>query len=98
MRVLLDMDGVLANFPSAFATFLGADSTTPADYHAHKMHLVGTDFFSKIPPFANTVAIVEAVVARFGGYSICSAPMVEDVENSTAHKLIWLYHNRCLIL
>ncbi len=87
------MDGVIADFVTHFQNRVGLNSTSHDDYHQNKRQIVGTDFYATIPKFGNTDWIVKKVVDLFGGYSICTTPMQEDIDNSTRQKLVWIAEN-----
>lgn len=91
MQILLDMDGVLCDYRGAFAErFAGADCASKEQYHSLKHQLIGTDFFRNIPVFDNVQPLIHSIFKMFGGYSICSAPMLEDEVNSAQHKMAWI--------
>lgn len=93
MKIYLDLDGVLADYSTHFKNVTGVDNSDKHKYQEAKHQLVGTDFYRKIPKFANTDYIIQEVVNIFGEYSICSCPFLEDWDNSKRNKLIWIAEN-----
>lgn len=93
MKIYLDLDGVLADYSTHFKVVTGVDNSDKHKYQEAKYQLVGTDFYRKIPKFANTDYIIQQVVNIFGEYSICSCPFLEDWDNSKRNKLIWIAEN-----
>lgn len=93
MKLYLDLDGVLADYSTHFKDVTGLENTDRQKYQEAKHTLIGTDFYRKIPKFANTDYIIQEVVNIFGEYSICSCPFLEDLDNSKRNKLIWIAEN-----
>jgi hypothetical protein len=91
--IYLDMDGVLADFFSEYAKMAGVKSyrdIPPAKADPILNQLVGTDFFSRLPKFPTSDALVKLAISYAGGYSICSSPLRNDFANSAYWKKIWI--------
>lgn len=93
LTLYLDLDGVLADFPTSFFKLTGKTSTETDSYQAAKSQLIGTDFFANIEKFTYVDYLIKRVVEIFGDYRILSAPLIEDADNSRKHKLIWIANN-----
>lgn len=93
IKILLDMDGVLCDYSTHFVSITNANNKNICEYQKNKAKLIGTSFYSDIPKFDTTDQIIEFVCEHFGGYDICSTPMIEDWDNSIKHKLLWISNN-----
>ena len=93
--VYVDMDGVLANFFEEYAKLAGVKSGNYKDIPPAKTDptlnkMVGTDFFNRLPKFPTADKLLQLVTSMFGSYSILSAPLRGDHQNSTAQKHKWI--------
>jgi hypothetical protein len=102
-EIFLDMDGVLCDFFSEYAKLAGVPPDGSGRYNYRNIpsaktdptlnRMIGTDFFSRLPKFPTTDALVSTVTKLFGHYNICSSPLRGDHANSEEHKRIWLQQN-----
>jgi len=94
-KIYLDMDGVLADFFTAWATMAGVKSGNWKDIPQDKINptldqMIGTDFFNTLPKFPTTNTLVDMVIKYTGEYHINSSPLRNDHENSGKWKKVWI--------
>jgi len=92
-KIYLDMDGVLADFFTEYAKLADVKSyrdIPPAKADPILDNMIGTDFFSRLPKFPTTDALVKLAINYAGNYHICSSPLRNDFTNSAYWKKIWL--------
>jgi hypothetical protein len=90
------MDGVLADFFAEYAKLAGVKNyrdIPPASADPTLEKMVGTDFFSRLPKFSTTDALVKLALRYAKTYSICSSPLRNDYANSAKWKLAWIKEN-----
>ena len=93
MTLYLDMDGVLADFFSAFAKRFGKDHwKLIQDKEKAIAALRGTDFFSTLEPFPTANKLVNYAM-DYGDWGINSSPLTGDRDNSAYWKRRWLEAN-----
>lgn len=98
--IYLDMDGVLADFFHEYAKLAGVPENERGRHDYHLIppvlrepvinQMIGTDFFYRLPKFADADRLVTMIVRLFGKYSICSSPLRGDHGNSGEQKTRWI--------
>ena len=90
MTLYLDMDGVLADFFSAFAKKFGKEHWKMIqDKERAITQLQHTDFFNTLEAFDTASELVEFARST-GDWGICSSPLRGDRDNSAYWKRVWL--------
>ena len=93
MTLYLDMDGVLANFFTAFAKRFGKDHWKMIqDKEKAIAELKGTDFFNTLEKYESSDTLVNYAM-DYGDWGICSSPLRGDRDNSAYWKRRWLEKN-----
>ena len=93
MTLYLDMDGVLANFFTAFAKRFGKDHwKLIQDKEKAIAALRGTNFFYTLEKFDSADTLVNYAMA-YGDWGINSSPLTGDRDNSAFWKRVWLERN-----
>ena len=92
LKIFLDLDGVVADFYTLLAEWFEVQHWKDIKTREEVLErLKGTDFFSQIPMFDNTLLIFQIVDHYSNGdWHILSTPLEGDFENSVKHKDIWL--------
>ena len=97
MELYLDMDGVVADFFGTLESVTGKPykaSQTQEDFNnLMEKHVCGTDFFAKLPKFNSVDKLLDIIKVTFGGYTILSAPLSNDTDNTIANKNLWVDNN-----
>ena len=92
MTVYIDMDGVIADFFTAFAHANGKKHWKEIEDVETKINeLAKTDFFNTLDLYPTSKDLVE-LVKKFAGddWGICSSPLRGDHKNSSYWKKVWL--------
>ena len=90
MTLYLDMDGVLADFFSAFAVRSGKKHWEQIqDKEKSIAALRGTDFFNTLDVFPSANRLINYAMT-YGDWGICSSPLTGDRDNSAYWKRRWL--------
>ena len=90
MTLYLDMDGVIADFFTAFATKFNKEHWKQIpDKEKSIAELTHTDFFNTLEKFPTSDALVEFARST-GDWGICSSPLRGDRDNSAYWKRVWL--------
>jgi len=90
MTLYLDMDGVLADFFSAFAKRFGKEHWKMIqDKEKAITQLQHTDFFNTLEKFETADELIEFARST-GDWGICSSPLRGDRDNSAYWKRVWL--------
>ena len=92
MTVYIDMDGVIADFFTAFAHANGKKHWKEIeDVETKIKELAKTDFFNTLDLYPTSEDLVE-LVKKFAGddWGICSSPLRGDHKNSSYWKKVWL--------
>ena len=90
MTLYLDMDGVLADFFSAFAKKFGKEHWKMIqDKERAITQLQHTDFFNTLEAFDTASELIEFARST-GDWGICSSPLRGDRDNSAYWKRVWL--------
>jgi len=92
MTVYIDMDGVIADFFTAFAAANGKKHWKEIEDVETKINdLAKTDFFNTLDLYPTSKALVELVKEYAGDdWGICSSPLRGDHKNSSYWKKVWL--------
>ena len=92
LKIFLDLDGVVADFYTLLAEWFEVQHWKDIKTREEVLdRLKGTDFFSQIPMFDNTLLIFQIVDHYSNGdWHILSTPLEGDFENSVKHKNLWL--------
>lgn len=102
MQVFLDMDGVVADFFGTLERVTGkpykASQTQEEFNELMEKHVVGTDFFAKLPKFKSVDKLLDILKVTFGGYTILSAPLSNDTEHTIKNKNLWIDENLTALL
>lgn len=94
MTLFLDMDGVLADFFTAFAEKHGENHWKLIQNKEKAIaSLRFTDFFGTLPVFPSAEKLVNFAKA-YGDWGINSSPLTGDRSNSEFWKRMWLERNR----
>ena len=90
MTLYLDMDGVIADFFTAFANKFNKEHWKEIpDKERSILELQKTDFFNTLEKFPTSDALVEFARST-GDWGICSSPLRGDYDNSSYWKRVWL--------
>ncbi len=106
MIIYLDMDGVIADFFSAFAKAYKVDHWKSIDDKQKALlNLKNTNWFFNLPLFMDgELSVSHQIVARVkneakrtgNDWGICSSPIRDDEANSAFWKRLWLTQNKIL--
>ena len=96
MTLYLDMDGVLADFFTAFAKRFGKDHWKMIqDKEKAIAELKGTNFFNILEKYESADTLVNYAM-DYGDWGICSSPLRGDRDNSAYWKRVWLTEKQFL--
>jgi 5'(3')-deoxyribonucleotidase len=97
MTIFLDMDGVIADFFSAFAKKNNVSHWKSIKQKEKALaDLVGTDWFNQLPTFKDDDIDLSKMIVNHvrditdGDWGICSSPLRGDHNNSAYWKRVWL--------
>jgi len=90
-KIYVDMDGVLADFFTAWADLMGKDSYRDIkDIGPALQKIKDTDdFWLNLPLTKNAMALLSVIKQVKGEYNILSSPLPGD-PNSEPHKRVWI--------
>jgi hypothetical protein len=90
MTLYLDMDGVLADFFTAFAEYFGQSHWKEIpDKEKSILELQKTNFFYRLDEFDSAKELIDFAKST-GDWGICSSPLRGDRDNSAYWKRRWL--------
>lgn len=95
-RIFIDLDGVCADFFAGYQRLnpLVKSEDEMPDGPDHTYDLMrGTDFFYRLPKYSSTDNLIDLVLDFVPSYSILSAPLHGDYENSKKNKTRWVEEN-----
>jgi len=93
-EIYVDMDGVLADFFTAWAKLMGAEHWTKIEDIPSALEKIKQteNFWLDLPLTSNAKSLLMLIKDIKGEYSICSSPLPGD-PNSEPHKLEWIEKN-----
>ena len=93
-EIFVDMDGVLADFFTAWAKLMGAEHWTKIEDIPSALEKIKQteNFWLDLPLTSNAKNLLMLIKDIKGEYSICSSPLPGD-PNSEPHKLEWIEKN-----